>query len=78
MLTLSSEHPAGGEAARPDYSLAPATGRMVFQSYRSGSGDIYRMDPLGTTLVRLTTSVDGGRLASSAFTNRRWSGAYTR
>ncbi len=62
---------AGGGAATPDYSLAPATGRIVFQSYRSGSGDIYRMDPLGTTLVRLTTSVDEERVPSWSYDNKR-------
>ena len=60
-----------GEAVGPDFTLAPATGRIVFQSYRSGSGDIYRMDPLGTSLVRLTTSVDEERVPAWSYDNKR-------
>ena len=60
-----------GEAVGPDFTLAPATGRIVFQSYRSGSGDIYRMDPLGASLVRLTTSVDEERVPSWSYDNKR-------
>jgi Tol biopolymer transport system component len=49
--------PAGDAAPAPlsDLIAAGTLQRIAFTSYRTGSGDIYKMDPQGTSLVRLTT-----------------------
>jgi len=64
--------PDGSNApARPDSSLAPAyslTGtsqRIVFNSARKGGYDIFKMDPLGHSVVGLTTSAYAGEPAWS-------------
>ena len=47
--------PAAG-LATPDNVLAAGTlQRIVFSSYRTGAGDIYKMDPQGNNVVRLTS-----------------------
>ena len=47
---------AAAEAGTPDALLAAGTlQRIVFTSYRTGGGDVYKMDPQGNNVVRLTT-----------------------
>ena len=49
--------PAGDAAAVPlsAFTAAGTLQRIAFTSYRTGSGDIYKMDPQGYNTVRLTT-----------------------
>ncbi len=47
---------AAAEPVMPAHALAALTGqRIVFTSYRNGSGDLYNMDPQGKSLARLTS-----------------------
>lgn len=47
---------AAAEAGAPDALLAAGTlQRIVFTSYRTGGGDVYKMDPQGNNVVRLTS-----------------------
>jgi Tol biopolymer transport system component len=47
------------EAAAPDFALTAATSpRIVFTSTRKGGYDIFKMDFLGSSVARLTSSID--------------------
>ena len=46
---------AGAAAQLNDITAAGTLQRIAFTSYRSGGGDIYKMDPQGSSLARLTT-----------------------
>lgn len=59
------------EPAAPDFLTAIADQRIVFQSYRSGNGDIYKMDTQGSHLVRLTTSADEERVPAWSYDNKQ-------
>jgi Tol biopolymer transport system component len=46
---------AAPEAAAPDFLTAGTGPRILFSSARTGGTDIYRMDPYGNNLVRVTS-----------------------
>jgi Tol biopolymer transport system component len=53
--TEPAAEPAAG-LTEPDYALAAGTlQRIAFTSYRTGGGDVYKMDPQGNNVVRLTS-----------------------
>jgi Tol biopolymer transport system component len=43
------------QPAAPDLALATTAQRIVFSSARKGTQDVFKMDPLGTSVVRLTS-----------------------
>jgi Tol biopolymer transport system component len=43
------------QPAAPDLALATSAQRIVFSSARKGTADIFKMDPLGSSVVRLTS-----------------------
>ena len=54
----ASVEPAA-EPAAASYVLAAGTSqRIVFESYRNGQGDIYKMDPQGSNVAQLTKTAD--------------------
>jgi Tol biopolymer transport system component len=62
---------SAAESTGPEFLTAIADQRIVFQSYRSGSGDIYKMDTKGYQLVRLTTSADEERVPAWSYDNKQ-------
>jgi Tol biopolymer transport system component len=46
---------AAGQPASPDLALATTAQRILFSSYRKGSYDVFKMDPLGSNVLRLTS-----------------------
>ena len=48
------------ESAAPAYALTGTSQRIVFNSARKGGYDIFKMDPLGHSVVGLTTSAYAG------------------
>jgi Tol biopolymer transport system component len=65
--------PAAPAVEPPVSALLTATAdqRIVFQSYRSGNGDIYKMDTKGSHLVRLTGTSDEDRVPAWSYDNTR-------
>jgi Tol biopolymer transport system component len=66
---------AAGEAAAaaaPDLALTAATAqRIVFTSYRKGNAEIFKMDPLGANVVRLTNTSAEERQPALSYDNKR-------
>jgi Tol biopolymer transport system component len=61
-----------GAVAPASGSLAALTApRIMFTSYRSGAGDIYRMDPAGNQVARITTSSDYEAAPAWSWDNKR-------
>lgn len=54
-MALAPTSEPAAEPSTPDYALAAGTGqRIVFTSYRNGGGDLYKVDPQGNSVARLT------------------------
>lgn len=63
---------AGSEAAAPEYALTAGTAqRIVFTSYRKGNAEIFKMDPQGSNVVRLTSTTAEERQAAWSYDNKR-------
>jgi TolB protein len=63
--------PSGDPAAPDDLLAVATTQRIVFTSYRYGNGDLYKMDPQGSSLTRLTSSTLNERTAAWSHDNKR-------
>jgi Tol biopolymer transport system component len=64
--------PAGEATATADAALAGTAQRVVFTSWRQGNAETYKMDPQGTSLVRLTkTAAADERLPTWSYDNKR-------
>jgi Tol biopolymer transport system component len=71
-ISVRSAEIAPGEVAPASGSLAAlTTPRIAFTSFRSGNGDIYRMDPSGNQVSRVTTSSAYERASAWSWDNKR-------
>ncbi|HUQ14932.1 MAG TPA: hypothetical protein VM094_02670 [Gemmatimonadales bacterium] len=60
------------ESVAPDYAVTATTApRLAFASYRNGNQDIYKMDPQGYHVTRLTTASDYEMSPAWSWDNQR-------
>lgn len=67
-----ASEPAASEATAADAALLVSTQRIVFTSWRQGNAETYKMDPQGTSVVRLTKTAGAQeRLPAWSYDNKR-------
>ena len=71
MAPMDQETPADPPASLDVTGALVTTQRLVFTSNRNGQYDIYKMDPAGQNVVRLTTSPTSESEAAWSFDNKR-------
>jgi TolB protein len=71
MAPIDRETPTAQPASLDVTGALATTQRLVFTSNRNGQYDIYKMDPAGQNVVRLTTSPTSESEAAWSFDNKR-------
>jgi len=71
MAPMDQEAPMDQPASLDVTGALVTSQRIVFTSYRNGQYDIYKMDPAGQNVVRLTTSPTQEAEAAFSFDNKR-------
>jgi Tol biopolymer transport system component len=69
--TESQLPPATASLASDFVGTAGTLQRIVFMSSRKGAAELYKMDPQGTNVVRLTTTPDAEQGAAWSYDNKR-------